>query len=33
MKAKRHDFIPENFVGKGGQGYILKNWEIGRAHV
>jgi hypothetical protein len=30
MKAKRHDFIPENFVGKGGQGYILKNWVVHR---
>lgn len=30
LKPKRHDFIPEGFVGKGGHGYILKNWVIHR---
>jgi len=30
MKAKRQDFVPENFVGKGGKGYILKNWVVHR---
>lgn len=30
MKPKRQDFIPEDFVGKGGKGYILKNWVIHR---
>jgi Eukaryotic mitochondrial regulator protein len=30
MKPKRHDFIPEDFVGKGGKAYILKNWVIHR---
>lgn len=32
MKAKKHDFIPEGFVGKGGHGYILKNWVIHRGY-
>lgn len=30
LKPKRHDYIPENFIGKGGNGYILKNWTIHR---
>ena len=30
LKSKKHDYIPENFVGKGGKGYILKNWTIHR---
>lgn len=30
MKPKKHDFIPEDFVGKGGHAYILKNWVIHR---
>lgn len=30
MKSKRHDFIPEDFKGKGGRGYVLKNWVIHR---
>lgn len=30
MKPKRQDFIPEDFVGKGGNAYILKNWVIHR---
>lgn len=30
MRPKRQDFIPEDFVGKGGKGYILKNWVIHR---
>lgn len=30
MKCKRKDFIPEDFVGKGGSGYILKNWVVHR---
>lgn len=30
MKPKRHDFIPEDFKGKGGKAYILKNWVIHR---
>ena len=30
MKPKRHDYIPENFVGKAGKGYILKNWTVHR---
>ena len=30
MRPKKQDFIPENFVGKGGKGYILKNWMVHR---
>ena len=30
MKSKRKDFIPEDFVGKGGKAYILKNMVIHR---
>ncbi len=30
MKPKKHDFIPEDFVGKGGKAYILKNWVVHR---
>ena len=30
MKSKKQDFIPEDFVGKGGNGYILKNWVVHR---
>ncbi len=30
MKPKRHDFIPEDFSGKGGKAYILKNWVVHR---
>jgi hypothetical protein len=29
-KSRRQDFVPENFVGKGGKGYVLKNWVIHR---
>lgn len=29
-RARRHDFIPENFIWKGGKGYILKNWVVHR---
>jgi hypothetical protein len=32
IKAKKHDFIPEGFVGKGGKGYILKDWVIHRGY-
>lgn len=32
MKAKKQDFIPEDFTGKGGKGYILKNWVIHRGY-
>jgi len=32
MKPKKQDFIPENFVGKAGKGYILKNWVIHRGY-
>lgn len=32
MKAKKHDHIPENFVGKAGKGYILKNWVVHRGY-
>ena len=30
MKPKRQDFIPEDFTGKGGKAYILKNWVVHR---
>lgn len=30
LKPKRQDFIPEKFIGKGGKGYILKNWVVHR---
>jgi len=30
MKPKKQDFIPEDFIGKAGKGYILKNWVIHR---
>lgn len=30
MKCKRKDLIPEDFIGKGGKGYILKNLVIHR---
>lgn len=30
MKSKRQDLIPETFVGKGGKGYVLKNWVCHR---
>lgn len=30
LRSKKHDFIPEGFVGKCGKGYILKNWVIHR---
>ena len=30
LRPKTQDFIPENFVGKGGKGYILKNWVCHR---
>lgn len=30
LKPKRQDHIPEKFVGKGGHGYILKNWVVHR---
>lgn len=30
MKCKKQDRIPEDFIGKGGKGYILKNWVIHR---
>ena len=30
LKPKRHDFIPENFTGKAGKGYVLKNWVVHR---
>lgn len=30
MKPKKQDFIPEDFTGKAGKGYILKNWVIHR---
>ena len=30
LKPKKHDYIPEDFVGKGGKGYILKNWTVHR---
>jgi hypothetical protein len=30
MKPKKQDFIPEDFIGKGGKAYILKNWVIHR---
>jgi hypothetical protein len=32
MKPKRQDYIPEEFIGKGGHGYILKNWVIHRGY-
>lgn len=32
MKPKKQDFIPEDFTGKGGKGYILKNWIIHRGY-
>jgi hypothetical protein len=32
MKPKKQDYIPEGFVGKGGRGYILKNWVIHRGY-
>lgn len=28
LKSKRQDHIPEKFIGKGGHGYILKNWIV-----
>jgi hypothetical protein len=30
LKPKRNDFIPEIFTGKGGKGYVMKNWIIHR---
>jgi len=30
LKAKKHDYLPETIVGKGGGAYILKNWAIHR---
>ena len=30
MKPKRKDLIPEDFIGKAGKGYILKNMIIHR---
>ena len=30
LKSKRHDHIPEGFTGKGGKGYVLKNWVVHR---
>lgn len=30
MKPKKHDYLPEDFVGKAGKGYILKNWIVHR---
>jgi len=30
LKPKRHDHIPEGFTGKGGKGYVLKNWVVHR---
>jgi hypothetical protein len=30
MRSKKHDYVPEKFVGKGGRGYILKSWIIHR---
>lgn len=30
IRAKKHDFIPTGFTGKGGKGYILKDWVIHR---
>lgn len=30
IKPKKQDFIPEDFTGKAGKGYILKNWVIHR---
>ena len=32
MKPKRQDFIPEDFSGKGGKGYVLKNMVIHRGY-
>jgi hypothetical protein len=32
LKPKKQDFIPEDFVGKGGNGYVLKNWVIHRGY-
>ena len=30
MRPKKQDFIPEDFKGKGGKAYILKNWIVHR---
>jgi len=30
VRCRTSDKIPEGFVGKGGKGYILKNWVIHR---
>lgn len=30
LKPKKHDHLPEDFIGKGGKGYILKNWIVHR---
>jgi hypothetical protein len=30
VRSRRHDFIPEDFLWKGGKGYILKNWIVHR---
>jgi len=32
LKPKRQDFVPEKFIGKGGKGYILKNWIMHRGY-
>ena len=28
MKSRKWDFVPVGFSGKGGKGYILKDWVI-----
>ena len=30
LKSKKQDHIPEKFIGKGGHGYVLKNWVLHR---
>ena len=30
MRARKHEYVPERFVGKGGKGYMLMDWIIHR---
>jgi hypothetical protein len=30
--VRKWEFIPEKFVGKGGKGYMLKEWIVRRGH-
>lgn len=30
LRCKKHDYLPENFIGKAGKGYILKSWIVHR---